>query len=70
MEGVEREYGLNTADGVNMVVLMVTDTLRQNVGHGVTAIDGDNAFNTMKRQKIYDRLSELYGAGKVSSKGT
>ena len=28
------QYGLNTPDGVNMVVLMVEDTLRQNVGHG------------------------------------
>ena len=34
------QYGLNTTDGVNMVVLMVTDTLQQNVEHGVTVIEG------------------------------
>ena len=50
------QYGLNTADGVNMVVLMVTDTLQQNLGHCATAVDGQNAFNAMRRQKILDRL--------------
>ena len=32
------QYGLNTPDGVNMVVLMVEDTLEHNVGHGDIAI--------------------------------
>ena len=50
------QYGLNTPDGVNMVVLMVEDTLRQNVGHGAMAVDGENAFNAAKRQAILDRL--------------
>ena len=50
------QYGLNTTDGVNMVVLMATDTLQQNVGHGATVIDGENAFNALKRQKILGRL--------------
>ena len=54
------QYGLNTTDGVNMVVLMVTDTLQQNVGHGATAIDGEYAFNAMKRQKILDRLFQTF----------
>ena len=44
------QYGLNTTDGVNMVVLMVTDTLQQNVD-GATAIDGENAFNAMKGKR-------------------
>ena len=39
------QYGPNTMDGVNIVVLMVTDTLQQNVGQEATAIDGENAFN-------------------------
>ena len=54
------QYGLNTTDGVNMVVLIVTDTLQQHVGHGATAIDGENAFNAMKRQKILDRLFQTF----------
>ena len=54
------QYGLNSTDGVNMVVLMVMDTLQQNVGQGATAIDGENAFNAMKRQKILDRLYHTF----------
>ena len=50
------QYGLNTPDGVNLVVLMVEDSLKQNVGHGAMAIDGQNAFNATKRQAILDRL--------------
>jgi len=37
-----------------MVVLMVHDTLRQNVGHAATTVDGRNAFNSASRQKILD----------------
>ena len=50
------QYGLNTPDGVSVVVLMVEDTLGQNVGHGAMAVDGENAFNAAKRQAILDRL--------------
>ena len=46
------QYGLNTPDRVNMVVLMVEDTIKQNVGHGAAAVDGENAFNAAKRQAI------------------
>ena len=42
--------------GVNLVVLMVEDSLKQNVGHGAIAVDGQNAFNAAKRQAILDRL--------------
>ena len=50
------QYGLNTpvGDGVNMAVLMVQDTLRQNNGHSATTVDGRNAFNSASRQKILD----------------
>ena len=50
------QYGLNTTEGVNMVVLIVTDTLQPNVGHGATAVDGENAFNAMRRHLILDRF--------------
>ena len=39
-----------------MVVLMIADTLKQNLGHGAMAVDGENAFNAAKRQAILDRL--------------
>ena len=55
-----RKYGLNTPDEVNMVVLMVEDTLRQNVGHGAMAVDGENAFNAACRQSILDRLYQTF----------
>ena len=52
--GGKVQYGLNTADGVNMVVLMVHDTLCQNVGQAATTVDGRNAFNPASRQKLLD----------------
>ena len=48
--GGRYQYGLNTPDGVNMVDLMVHDTLRQNAGHSTTTVDGRNAFNSASRQ--------------------
>ena len=45
---------------MNMVVLMVEDTLKQNVGHGAMAIDGKNAFNTARRQAILDQLYSIF----------
>ena len=45
-----------STDGVNMVVLMVCDTLRQNIGHSATKVDGRNAFNSASRQKIMNRV--------------
>ena len=45
------QYGPDTADGVNMVVLMLPDTLQQNIGHGATAVDGQSAFKCNERQK-------------------
>ena len=39
-----------------MVILMVADTLKQNVGHGAMAVDGQNAFNAARRQAILDAL--------------
>jgi hypothetical protein len=39
------QYGLNTPDGVNMVVLLVQETLEKNRGHCAMTIDGENAFN-------------------------
>ena len=50
------QYGLNSPDEVNMVVLMVEDTLGRNIGHGEIVVDGENAFNAAKRQAILDRL--------------
>ena len=38
------------------MVLMVEDTLKQDVGHGAMAVDGENAFNAAKRQANMDRL--------------
>ena len=32
------QHGLDIPDGVNMVILRVEDTLRQNVGHGSLAV--------------------------------
>ena len=51
------QYGLNTPDGVNMVVLMIHDTLLQNADHSATTVDGRNAFNSASRQKILDRVN-------------
>ena len=48
------QYGLRMVS--NMVVLMAEDTLKQNVGHGAMAVDGENAFNAAKRQAILDRF--------------
>ena len=44
----------NTPDGVNMVILMIQDTLRQNADHSATTVDSRNAFNSASRQKILD----------------
>ena len=35
-----------------MVVLMVHDTFRQNIGHSATTVDDRNGFNSASRQKI------------------
>ena len=57
--GGRHQYGLNTPDGVNMVILMVEDTICQNVSHGALAVDGQNAFNAARRQAI---LNQLYAS--------
>ena len=49
--GGKFQYGLNTPDGVNMVILMIQDTLRQNADHSATTVDSRNAFNSSSRQK-------------------
>ena len=54
------QYGLNIPDGVNMVVLTVEDTLKQNIGHGAMAVDGENAFNSARRQAVLDRLHQTF----------
>ena len=54
------QYGLNTPDGVNMVILMVEDTLKQNINHGAMAVDGQNAFNAARRQAILDQLFRTF----------
>ena len=41
------QYGLNTLDEVNMMVLMATDLLQQNVGLAAAAIDGQNVFKVI-----------------------
>ena len=50
------QYGLNTPDGVNMVVLLVQETLEKNRDHCAMTVDGENAFNSIKRQRVLDRL--------------
>ena len=39
-----------------MVNLMAEDTLKQNVGHGSMAVDGQNTFNAARSQAILDAL--------------
>ena len=36
------QYGLNTPEVVSMVVLMIEDTLKLNLGHGAMAVDGQS----------------------------
>ena len=50
------QYGLNTPDGVNMVVLMVQESLEKHRHHCAIAVGGENAFNSIKRQRVLDRL--------------
>ena len=38
------QYGLHTPDGVNMVVLMVQESLKKNRDHCAMAVDGENAL--------------------------
>ena len=48
-------------DGVKMVVLMVKDTHKQNVGDGARAVEGQNAFSASKSSTIvYDRQGLIY----------
>ena len=54
------KYGLNTPDGVNMVILMVEDTLKQNINHGAMAVDGQNAFNAARRQAMLHQLFRTF----------
>ena len=54
--GGKFQYGLNTPDGVNMVVLLIHDTLRQNMDYSATTVDGRNTFNSALRQKILDMV--------------
>ena len=70
------QYGLNTPDGVIMVVLMVEDTLKQNMGLSAMAVDGENVFNSAKKagypgQVIYyfpttSRICRNVGFGSLS----
>ena len=60
------QYGLNTPDGVNMVVLMVEDTLQQNAGHGAMAIDGQNTFNAAKAGHAGSNLCNFPTTGDIS----
>ena len=52
------QYGLNTPDGVNMVVLMVHDSLVITINrhHCAMAVDGEHTFNSVRRQAVLDRL--------------
>ena len=54
------QYGLNNPDGVNMVVLMVQDSLVKNIHHCAMAVDGENAFNSVKRQAVLNRLYSTF----------
>ena len=46
------QYGLNTPAAVNMVILMVENTLRQDVTHGAMMVDGQKAFKNARKQAI------------------
>ena len=41
---------------------MVQDSLAKNADHCAMAVDGENAFNAIKRQKVLDRLCATFPA--------
>ena len=49
-----RQYGLNTLDGVNVVLLISEEALFSAEDMCSGGIDGRNTFNEVKRQKILD----------------
>ena len=46
----------NTPDGVNMVVLMVQESLEKNRDHCAMGMDGGNALNSIKQQRVLGRV--------------